>query len=147
MIDATESSDDAAELNPLPDPLRPAFEAVSAATDPRGKLEALKRAATDLAIPIRHGMLDIYEIEERLLDLANSHGLIAELTLGTLEGVIANAVRTPALAEKPIEHANGHEGGAWDEEAPSATSAGLIPAGGINEPDLIPAAPLVSPPT
>jgi AAA domain len=108
MTDATELTDDTAELNVLPDPLRPAFEAVSAAIDARGKLEALKRAATDLAIPIRHGMLGIYEIEERLLDLADSHGLIAELTLGTVEGVIANAVRTPALAEKPIEHANGN---------------------------------------
>jgi RecA-family ATPase len=147
MIDATESSDDTAELNPLPDPLRPAFEAVSAATDPCGKLEALKRAATDLAIPIRHGMLDGYEIEERLIDLAESHGLIAELTPGVVELVITNALNTPALAAKPLEHANGHESGAWDEEAPSATSAGLIPAGGINEPELIPAAPLVSPPT
>ena len=27
---------------------------------------------------------------------------------------------------------NGHEGGAWDEETPPATSAGLVPAGGIN---------------
>jgi RecA-family ATPase len=42
---------------------------------------------------------------------------------------------------------NGHEGGAWDEETPPATSAGLVPAGGINEPELIPTAPLVSPPT
>ncbi|HEY5127439.1 MAG TPA: AAA family ATPase, partial [Bradyrhizobium sp.] len=42
---------------------------------------------------------------------------------------------------------NGHEGGAWDEETPPATSAGLVPAGGINGPELIPAAPLVSPPT
>jgi hypothetical protein len=32
---------------------------------------------------------------------------------------------------------NGHEGGAWDEETPPATSAG-----GINEPELIPAGPL-----
>ena|ERR1035437_10219609 len=31
---------------------------------------------------------------------------------------------------------NGHEGGAWDEETPPATSAGLVPAGGINEPEL-----------
>jgi hypothetical protein len=37
---------------------------------------------------------------------------------------------------------NGHEGGAWDEETPPATSAGLVPAGGINEPELIPAGPL-----
>jgi AAA domain len=93
-----------------PDPLRPAFEAVSAATDPRGKLDALKRAAADLAIPIRHGMLDRYEIEERLIDLADSHGLVAELTSGVVELVIANALNTPALPiePSPIERGNGH---------------------------------------
>lgn len=42
---------------------------------------------------------------------------------------------------------NGHEGGAWDDETPPATNAGLVPAGGINEPELIPTAPLVSPPS
>jgi hypothetical protein len=36
---------------------------------------------------------------------------------------------------------NGHEGGAWDEETPPATSAGLVPAGGINGPELVPAGP------
>jgi RecA-family ATPase len=137
---------DATELNPLPDPLRPAFEAVSAAPDARGKLEALKRAAADLAIPIRHGMLDIYQIEERLLDLADSHGLIAELTLGTVEGVIANAVRTPALAEKPIEHANGngHDAAPPDDgwEAPDQR-----PDDRASDAELVQVASLVSPPT
>jgi RecA-family ATPase len=78
---------------------------VTAAPDARGKLDALKRTATDLAIPIRHGMLDRYDIEERLIDLADSHGLIAELTRGTVEIVIATALDTPSLA---IEPANGN---------------------------------------
>jgi RecA-family ATPase len=111
-----------------PDPLRPAFEAVAAATDPRSKLEALKRAAIDLAIPIRHGMLDGYEIEERLIDLADSHGLIAELTPGVVELVITNALNTPALPTEPspIERVNGH---AADEPPPPSGPAdyGLPP--------------------
>jgi RecA-family ATPase len=97
--------DDEPPTDGAPDPLRPAFEAVTAALDARGKLDALKRTATDLAIPIRHGMLDRYEIEERLIDLADSHGLIVELTRGTVEIVIATALSTLALASEP---ANGH---------------------------------------
>jgi hypothetical protein len=124
MTDASEPSDDTAELNPLPDPLRPAFEALIAATGSREKLEALKRAATDLAIPIRHGMLDGYEIEERLIDLADSHGLVAELTLGTVELVIANALNTPALPiePSPIERGNGHTA---DDPPPPARAGRL----------------------
>lgn len=101
MIEASGTMDLAAPT----DPLRPVFEAVIAAPDARGKLDALKRTATDLAIPIRHGMLDRYEIEERRIDLADSHGLIAELTRGTVEIVIATALNTPALASEPE---NGH---------------------------------------
>ena len=116
----------AAELNALPDPLRPAFEAVSAATDPRGKLEAIKRAAADLAIPIRHGLIDRYEIEERLIDLADTHGLIANLTRGAVEAVIVNALKTPALSNEPIEHAAGATNGG---EPPAADDAEAAPMG------------------
>jgi hypothetical protein len=91
-----------------PDPLRPAFEAVSAATDARDKLEALRCAAKDLAQPIRWGDLDPDEIEARLIDLADSHGLIAELTRGAVEAVIVNALKTPALSDEPTERVNGH---------------------------------------
>jgi RecA-family ATPase len=110
------------ELDPPADPLRPAFEALTAATDPRSKLEALKRAATELAIPIRHGMLDGYEIEERLIDLADSQGLVADLTLGTVELVIVNALNTPALPTEPlpIERVNGR---AADEPPPPSGPA------------------------
>src|ERR1035437_3422498 len=103
MTDPTELADDAAELNELPDPLRQIFEAVSAATDARGKLEAIRRGAKDLAQPVRWGDLDFDEIETRLIDLAESHGLPDALTRGAVELVITNALNTPALAEKPIE--------------------------------------------
>jgi AAA domain len=108
MIDATESSDDAAKPNPPLDPLRPAFEAVSAATDARGKLEAIRRTAKDLAQPIRWGDLDFDEIEARLIDLAESHGLPDALTRGAVELVITNALKTPALSDEPTERVNGN---------------------------------------
>lgn len=98
MIEASKSID----LNPPVDPLRPVFEAVSAATDALGKLVALKRTAAELATPIRHGLLDQYDTEERLIDLAHSQGLVDEFTLGTLEVAIHGAISTPAL---PIENA------------------------------------------
>jgi AAA domain-containing protein len=94
-------------LDTTPDPLRPAFEALSAADGPTAKLNALKRVATDLSTPIRHGLLDYYEIEERLLDLAKTQGLIDDLTLGTIEGVIVRALKTPAL-RGDAPSANGH---------------------------------------
>ena len=101
------------------DPLRAAFESVSGASDPRDKLEALKRAATDLATPIRHGLLDYYEIEGRLIDLADSHGLIDELTPGAVEAVIVNALKTPALSEKPAERTKGHAAEVADAPLPT----------------------------
>lgn len=99
------------------DPLRPAFEALSAAGDPLAKLKALARAATDLATPIRHGLLDLYETEERLINLANSHSLITEFTLGTVEEAVANGLRTPALREEP-ERGNGHAAAIEDGPPP-----------------------------
>jgi RecA-family ATPase len=145
MTDPTELADDAAELNELPDPLRQIFEAVSAATDARGKLEAIRRGAKDLAQPVRWGDLDFDEIETRLIDLAESHGLPDALTRGAVELVITNALNTPALAEKPIEHANGngHDAAPPDDgwEAPDQR-----PADRATDAELVPAAPLVSPP-
>jgi hypothetical protein len=139
MTDAIELPDntplpvgDTAEPDPRPDPLRPAFEAVSAATDARGKLEALRCAAIDLAQPCRWGDLDPDDIETRLLDLGESHGLMAEFTLGAVEAVVVNALRTPALTEKPIEHANGNGHAAAppeDDWSPPAE----IPAAGQGE--------------
>jgi hypothetical protein len=82
------------------DPLRSAYQAVSAATDALGKLQALKAAASELAIGIRHGRYDYYEIEKGLLDLAHSHGLVEELTLEAVELVITTALKTPALIEE-----------------------------------------------
>ena len=85
--------------NAAVDPLRPVFEAVSAATSPLAKFEALKTTAAQLATPIRHGLLDYYEIEECLIDLARSQGLVDELTLGAVEVAVVTAIKTPALAD------------------------------------------------
>ena len=101
MTDAIEPPDDTAEFTATADPLRPVFEAVSAATDARGKLEAIRRTAKDLAQPIRWGDLDFDDIEARLIDLAQSHGLPDALTRGAVELVIANALNTPALPIEP----------------------------------------------
>lgn len=83
----------------VPDPLGPAFVALSATADARGKLEALRRAATDLATPVRHGMLDYYEIEGRLILLAETHGLVDELTRGAVESVVVNSLKTPPFSD------------------------------------------------
>src|SRR5262245_3890755 len=92
-----------------PDPLREVFEAVSAAEGPVAKFNALKKSAAELAIPLRHGLLDYYEIEERLIDLAHSHGLIDELTLGTVELAVTQALSTPPLSVDESKQVNGHE--------------------------------------
>lgn len=81
------------------DPLRPVFDAVSAATDPLEKFKALKTSAAELAGPVRHGLLDYYDIEERLIDLAHSHGLVNDLTLGAVELAVHEALSTPPLSD------------------------------------------------
>src|SRR5262245_6276525 len=89
------------------DPLRPVFEAVAAADDPLVKFAALKISAADLAIPIRHGLLDLYDIEDRLIDLAHSHGLIEVMTLGAVELAIHNALTAPPFSDVEQPKTNG----------------------------------------
>lgn len=148
----------APELDPLPDPLRPAFEALSAASDPRTKLDALKRAATDLAMPIRHGFLDYYDIEERLIDLADSQGLVADLTRGLVELAVATALKTPPLSDpSPLERVNGQTAEAIDDAPPPSgpddygfvALPTAIPGSQDRtaEPEQTPAAPFISPPS
>lgn len=124
--------DDVTEFGPAADPLRAAFEALAAAADPVAKVAALKRAATDLATPIRHGMLDRYEIEERLIDLADSHGLIEATTRGTVEGIVVKGLTTPALPAE-LKHANGHDNG----DAPPPLSIDEWLARDLPEPDFL----------
>ena len=127
------------------DPLRPVFDAVSAAPDALAKFQALKTHATQLAIPIRHGLLDFYEIEERLLDLAHTHGLIEELTLGAVELAVRNALTTPPLSDGPAKTNGGR--GRIDRREPSwrdhvftaaALRAKSFPPISYVVPDLIP---------
>jgi hypothetical protein len=89
------------------DPLRSVFEAVASAGDPLGKYRVLKASAADLAIPIRHGLLDYYDIEERLIALAHTTGIVEEVTLGAVELAIHDALTTPPLGDHEPAKPNG----------------------------------------
>jgi len=115
----------------LPDPLRPVFEAVSAAEGTLAKFAALKKSAGELSMPIRHGMIDYYDTEERLIDFAASHGLVDELTPGTVELAIKQALTKPAL-EVDVPHANGQSHMPGDRGADEPP-----PIGGVDKSPLI----------
>src|SRR5262245_2757376 len=95
--DVSEFAADDDPTEAAPDPLREVFEAVSAAEGTLAKFSALKTSARELAIPIRQGLAgyDRYDIEERLIHLAASHGLVDELTLHTVELAVVEALNTP----------------------------------------------------
>ena len=81
------------------DPLRRAFVGAALADSAEQKLEAIRVAAVELAPRIWWGDVDLFDAEERLLDLAHSHGLFDLLTRGACEAVIATALRKPALED------------------------------------------------
>ena len=56
-------------------------------------------------------MLDFYEIEERLIDLAHTQGLVEELTLGAVELALHNALTTPPFSDSEPARTNGSRTG------------------------------------
>ena len=111
------------------DPLRPAYQAVSAAAGALGKFTALKAAATDLATPIRHGLLDYYEIESGLIDLAHTQGIVEELTLGAVELAVHDALSTPPFSDREPAKTNGGRAGEppLDETPPHGLPQPTLP--------------------
>ncbi len=78
---------------------------MSAADGPVAKLKALQREAAKLAIPLFHGLngLDRDDVEERLMHLAESHGLPEALTRGTVEFAVVNALKPRAHSGGPFD--------------------------------------------
>ena len=75
--------------------------ALATATTPLEMLRVLGKGARDLAIHVRHGGLDYYEIERALLDLAEARGLQADLGLHVVELTIVRGLRGSTNGGEP----------------------------------------------
>jgi hypothetical protein len=117
--------------------------AVMSNPDPLAQLRAVKTSAKRMAVPTRHSGVPWQIIRDRLFEQAENSGIVAELG----ELTIATALEK-GLHDFEPEHANGH---ALELDAPRDDweAPGEIPESQDRtaEPEQIPAAPFISPPS
>jgi hypothetical protein len=99
VIPFSEEEERGEEYEPLPEKLQEACRDIALAPkEPLAQLEAVRKAARELALPVQHGFFERPDVMDLLLEQARNVGLIAATSETVVELAITSELDAPPLA-------------------------------------------------